>query len=329
VEDVFSRLDPVRVAQELDPIMRSVLEKVIDTVARKRVPQLWDMLPLTVRQELVAKAHEDGPKTVAAIMADVKVNIANVFDLEEMVVAQLAEDKALLNNIFIRCGYQELCFIRNSGAYMGGLFGLIQMAVWIFYQGQWMLPVIGFIVGALTNWLALMMIFRPVNPVTICGILFHGLFLRRQREVAVEYGKIVATHVLTARNIITAMVTGTTTDRLFAIVQQHVQKACDDYAGLSKTMLRFTVGLKEYETGKREIGDMIIQIMPESLRVLEAYTDAALRIEETLVEKMSGLPSAEFEALLHPVFEEDEWKLVLMGGVLGVMIGLLQIFLIF
>ena len=28
-----------------------------------------------------------------------------------------------------------------------------------------------------------------------------------------------------------------------------------------------------------------------------------------------------FERLLHPVFESNEWKLILMGGVLGFMIG--------
>jgi hypothetical protein len=27
---------------------------------------------------------------------------------------------------------------------------------------------------------------------------------------------------------------------------------------------------------------------------------------------------------LHPVFEEDEWKLVLVGGVLGIVLGVLQ-----
>ena len=31
-----------------------------------------------------------------------------------------------------------------------------------------------------------------------------------------------------------------------------------------------------------------------------------------------------FERLLHPVFEPDEWKLILMGGALGVVIGLVQ-----
>jgi hypothetical protein len=31
-------------------------------------------------------------------------------------------------DMFIRCGYQELKFIRNSGAILGFAFGLIQVA---------------------------------------------------------------------------------------------------------------------------------------------------------------------------------------------------------
>lgn len=42
-------------------------------------------------------------------------------DIEDMVVKTLMRDKPLLNNIFISCGHAELSFIRNSGAYMGGL----------------------------------------------------------------------------------------------------------------------------------------------------------------------------------------------------------------
>jgi hypothetical protein len=36
---------------------------------------------------------------------------------------------------------------------------------------------------------------------------------------------------------------------------------------------------------------------------------------------MSALSSAEFEGLLHPVFEEDEWKLILLGCAAGSMAG--------
>ncbi|GLD96886.1 hypothetical protein PINS_up005569 [Pythium insidiosum] len=51
-------------------------------------------------------------------------------------------------------------------------------------------------------------------------------------------------------------------------------------------------------------------------------------LEATLREKMKTLTSSQFEQLLHPIFQEDEWKLVLMGGVLGLVIGFLQAFFI-
>jgi hypothetical protein len=79
---------------------------------------------------------------------------------------------------------KELIFIRNAGAYMGALFGGIQLVIWSFYKSSWVLPAFGFVVGILTNWLALKMIFEPVEPVYICGMKLHGLFLQRQTEVA-------------------------------------------------------------------------------------------------------------------------------------------------
>ena len=35
-------------------------------------------------------------------------------------------------------------------------------------------------------------------------------------------------------------------------------------------------------------------------------TEESLSLEETMVEEMAKLSSAEFERVLHPVFEEDE-----------------------
>jgi len=59
---------------------------------------------------------------------------------------------------------------------------------------------------------------------------------------------------------------------------------------------------------------------------LAPYATEAFDLNYTLRTKMSQLPPEKFERLLHPVFEADEWKLILMGGVLGVAIGLVQAF---
>ena len=47
---------------------------------------------------------------------------------------------------------------------------------------------------------------------------------------------------------------------------------------------------------------------------------------ETIIrQKMTELPPDEFERVLHPVFEEDEIQLILLGGVLGAIAGALQL----
>lgn len=33
------------------------------------------------------------------------------------------------------------------------------------------------------------------------------------------------------------------------------------------------------------------------------------------------MSARQFERLLHPIFEEDEWILIVLGGVLGLIIG--------
>ncbi|EGZ17293.1 hypothetical protein PHYSODRAFT_360475 [Phytophthora sojae] len=224
---------------------------------------------------------------------------------------------------------EKLAFIRNSGAYMGGLFGLMQMGIWFVYSDPIVVfPVIGLLVGTITNWLALKMIFEPVNPKKYCGITFQGLFLRRQNEVAEVYGKMVARDVLNSRNIFEAILKGPYSDRLFELVYDNVQEAVNAATQTTQKIINFSIGEEMYANIKEDVTNHIVEIFPDSLRQIEGYATVAMDLEVTLREKMKMLSSEQFENLLHPIFEEDEWKLVVMGGALGVVIGIVQVFLI-
>ncbi|GMI32403.1 hypothetical protein TrRE_jg4312 [Triparma retinervis] len=266
VKEEFSKLDVDRVATEIDGVVLEKLQAVITNTFEKHQADLWALLPSDVRDELVVKGGEAGPVVISKIMTEVKEDILSVFDIEEFVVGFMTANKELLNKVFIQCGWDELCFIRDCGAVLGGLFGFLQMLLWIplhpdppdepMHPGWQSLTVFlgfGLVVGCATNYLALKIIFEPIEPINICGIYtLQGLFLKRQKEISAVYGKITATEVLSARNI----------------------------------------------------------------------------IKRTMSERMGALPAKQFERLLHPVFEEDEWKLIVMGGVLGVAIGALQAYFI-
>ena len=62
--------------------------------------------------------------------------------------------------------------------------------VYYFYDAPWILPVAGFLVGYITNWLALLLIFNPAEPVYVGPFRFQGVFLKRQAEVSEKLGQV-------------------------------------------------------------------------------------------------------------------------------------------
>lgn len=329
VEEVFSRLDPKRIAEELEPALEEVVDSIVEEVMREQAPAMWEMLPARVKRTILDRVKKDAPEAIAEMMNDIKKNINDLFDLKEMMVTNITKDKALLNEIFVRCGHKEFKFIENSGIYFGFLFGLFQMILWAFYKGSWVLPVMGFVVGYATNAIALKMIFRPLNPIKIGPLVIQGLFLKRQHEVAGEYGALIASEILNPQNITEAILKGPGSDKLFKVVQRHVKKEVDTQSGITKPFIQMTIGTHEYLRVKDLVVERVMEYAPETLKHIHAYTAEAMDIENTLKSKMRELSSEEFEGILRPCFQEDELTLILVGAALGVAVGFFQLFVMF
>jgi uncharacterized membrane protein YheB (UPF0754 family) len=136
---------------------------------------------------------------------------------------------------------------------------------WFFSQQGWILPVTGLAVGYATNWLALAMIFTPLEPRNYFGFTWQGLFLRRQKEVSKEYAALFASKVFRPANLIDAIVNGAASDQLMASVQRHVRNAVDEATGEGKKIIEFMMGSQRYETMKETITGRILQEAPDLL----------------------------------------------------------------
>ena len=77
----------------------------------------------------------------------------------------------------------------NFGFLFGFLFGIPVAIINHFAQQWWLLPILGVIVGWMTNLLGMYVIFEPVEERRIGPFKLHGLFLRRQDEVAEVYAE--------------------------------------------------------------------------------------------------------------------------------------------
>jgi len=328
-QEIFERMDPYRVAEELEGPMLEMIEEITDAVMMRHQPALWNSLPAGVKRQIVLRIQGDAPEVVAEVMDDVRHNIRELFNLKDMVVTHLVANKPLVNRIFLETGHAEFKFIARSGLYFGFLFGCIQMGVWVFYKAWWLLPAFGLMVGWATNWLALKMIFNPKEIVRVGPFNVQGLFHKRQPEVARDYGNLVADEVVTPANILEAILRGTYSDRIVTLIEGHVQRAIDEQTGIARPFVTFAVGSEEYRKIQQTAVDEIVRRMPDALQHVTKYAEEAMQIRETLVTRLQGLPPMEFEGMLRPAFEEDEWILIAVGAALGFVVGWFQLVVLF
>ena len=326
--DIFNRLEPAQVAKALEPALLSAVDEITREVAMHYRPGLWEAMPVSLRNALIARVQADAPSMVQQMMAEIQSNIGRVFDLKDMIVTTLTRDKALLNRIFQESGSGEFRFIRNSGIYFGFAIGCVQAIAWGLTHSVWIMPLFGGFTGWASDWLALKMVFRPREPTKYFGVFtWQGLFLKRRKEVAAAYGSLIAKEVITARNIFAAALRGPLSDRLFELVVRHVQEHVDQQAGVVQPLVVFAVGTARYQEMKRDIAAKLIARLPTALKEVEDYADSAMDIHRTLVSKMQEMTAEEFEGVLRPVFEQDEWKLIAVGAILGFLVGELQVFI--
>jgi uncharacterized membrane protein YheB (UPF0754 family) len=263
-------------------------------------------------------------------MSDLVDNLDAVYDLKYMCVTEMVNKPQLLVDVFQSVGAKELRFIEMSGAYFGFIFGSIQTALfkWVIPPplSDYMLPPLGFVVGFLTNYIALYMIFKPIDPIRLFGgkIVLQGIFLKRQKEASAMFASKMVASVLHSENIWKYMLTGPLSHEFEAMLRKHTGEFTDRLVGYSKPLVLMYIGNENFEKMKQDTADMTVNEIHNIISYMHTYTDEALDLETEIREKMSALPSVEFERVLHPVFEEDELKLILVGAVLGIGVGAIQ-----
>ena len=325
VREVFDKIEPVRVAQEIQTPLLEAVELISREVLSQQHPTLWEGMPAFVRNRVIDRIKREAPATIAEVMADIRTNIENYFDLKHMVVTCLVRDKALLNRIFAEVGREEFKFFTVAGFYFGFTIGIVQMVAWVLTKSHWILPAFGLFVGFFSDWLALQMLFEPKRPVKVLGYTFQGLFLKRQQTVAREYAELITKELITPRNMLEELFRGTFSDRLVALVQRHVQRMVDEQAGLARPFVALAVGSRGYQDLKRIVAERVLEQLPATMVHMEGYAADAMGVQALLVRKMQALTPEEFEGLLRPAFKEDEWMLIAVGAALGFIVGEMQV----
>jgi uncharacterized membrane protein YheB (UPF0754 family) len=325
--EFYRQLEPEAIAEHIIATSGQDVRDVVERIMRREHPGLWDDLPPRVRETVHARVQEQLPEIVREVTDDIGNNIDQLLDVKLMVIRQMEERPELANRVFRDVGERELRLIVNLGFVFGFLLGIPVVGITLLFPHWWVLPVCGVVVGWITNLLAIYMIFEPVEPRRIGPLLLHGLFLRRQREVAGIYAGIIAEDIVTIGNIGKQLMHGPRSDRTRGLLEASLRPAVDRAAGgtVTREAVRLAVGPREYDTIRESVAAEAARYTMTPLTDPEFSRRQSDRIEELLSGRMREMAYPDFVELLRSAIREDEWLLYLHGAVLGFGAGLLHL----
>ncbi|MGB5268188.1 MAG: hypothetical protein WBN30_16460 [Polyangiales bacterium] len=314
-------------AGKLGAVIDDVTEQVIDEVANKHAKAMWDnageFMQNKVRQQVRAEVI-DVSRAIAMDMAD---DIDKIMDIERTVLEAIERHKELMGEMFFEVGRKEFKFIERSGLYFGFLFGLFQMVIWVLYPAPWILPAAGFFVGYLTNWIATKLVFAPREPVKIGPLTVQGLFHKRQTEVAEAFGRTVATRVLNADNIVTTVMQSEGAAHMNRIVEHRIGELISKYE--AHPLAAMVLPQEKRPALRAELLERIQTEWPKPGGFFHTFAAESVDLQGELERRMKALDRESYEGVLRPAFQQDEWKLIAAGAVLGTIAGVLQLVFIF
>jgi len=339
--DWFNRINPQALVIQVRPHLEQIIDATFKSVAQKHFPDIEWRLPPSVSQEFVALALQKildmSPmlwEEFATILCDSERGIDN----DGMMVNVFLENKVLLNHFFLVMGEAEFRFIEHCGAALGFICGFIQLIAFnaLDQTGRAiLLPLTGFFLGIFSNWLALLVCFKPCHPrpITIFGrhaYTIQGLFLKRQAYVSQLYSKMLVDHFFNFPKVVAYLQTRSELwGRLTDAYIKHNMLIFHESLGPALCRLGpMLYGHKEYSDLESDIRLSITQRMAQHTdlqHTMSQYIALSADIYRTNCRAMQAMPPDRFEDLLHPVFKEDEWILITLGGVLGAIVGIAQV----
>lgn len=326
--EFYNAFGPGNIATHIATESTDEMRELTDEVLRREYPELWQGMPAELRELVHARVQTRLPRIARRITDGIAENIDEMLDAREMITDHVDQNPETGNRLFLGVGDRELGFVVNSGFYIGTFLGTFAIPLFLFIDRWWVLPVTGVAVGYMTNWIALQLIFYPVEERSVGPVSLQGVFTERQQTAGKVYARIVAEEVVTVSNLADNLLYGSQSDRTRKMIRDVIRPEVDRAAGLAGPVLRLTGGSERYERAREAFAEEGIETTIGPLHDPGFNEQRSAAIEGLIYERIQALPPEEFIALLRPAFEEDEWMLLSLGAVLGFVAGWLQLLVV-
>ena len=192
--------------------------------------------------------------------------------------------------------------------------------------GLFLTPFLSGFIGWLANWVAIKMLFHPRKPLKIAGFTLQGLFPKKQKQIAAQLGKLVSSELFSISQLEQQITNPANFEKIMPYISEHVDRFLRVKLAEQMPMISMFIGEKTIIELKTVFIAELQALFPV---VMEKYMNelrGELDLETIITEKVTHFSSDKLEQILNSVMLKEFRLVTLIGGGIGFVIGLVQVF---
>jgi uncharacterized membrane protein YheB (UPF0754 family) len=187
-----------------------------------------------------------------------------------------------------------------------------------------LIPIVSALIGWITNYLAVKMIFRPRRPVHILGFEIMGLIPKRKSDLARKIGETVETELLSHKDIHAAVSTEGFHNHLLDVIMGKIDQLLAKVMGGNPLVAMMLSG--EAAGGIRQmLREELGKVLPGVLEELFEKMEEKINFKDIVREKVESFDLSKLESIIYAIAAKELKAIEILGGVLGFVVGLAQV----
>ena len=192
----------------------------------------------------------------------------------------------------------------------------------------WLLPFIAALIGWLTNFLAVKMLFHPRETKNVAGLKFQGVFPKRQKQLAHKLGSLVAEELISSDEITHRIRMGATSEEAMDALEKKIEKTIREKLVKAFPMLSMFLSDEMVEKVTKLFRIELKDFLKDSVDEMSSKIENELNVKELVSQKVEAFSSQKVESLMVNLMKKEFKFIELVGALLGFAIGCAQLVLI-
>lgn len=194
--------------------------------------------------------------------------------------------------------------------------------MWISYA---ITIVLAGLIGWLTTWLAIKMLFHPRNPIRIGPLTLHGVFPKNQALIAQKLGQVVGRELLSFAELQEKITNPQNLEKIRPDIEHHIDEFLRERLKVVFPMLSMFIGEKTIGQFKDAFLLELEQLFPLLMNNYMNRLQDELDLERIVTQKVAQFSSDRLEQILLEITRREFAFLEFISLIMGLVIGIAQV----